>query len=480
MREGKSHRDVRRSGSGKVTRRDFLKGAVGAVLGGVSSTGRGAQPSDSRPNVLFIMTDQQRFPHMGAYGEVSVKTPAMDSIAAGALFTHAFCSTPQCSASRSSIMTGLYPHSTRVMGNMGAAGGDPLSPEMPSLGKTFRKANYRTAYFGKWHLGGDPRNHGFQVYDRCGRGVGEMVADESVSFLKDANEPFLLFSSFLNPHDIYGFARLKDRIRRSKARIKLPANFRDDLSKKPHPQLQYLQEDQGKAVKGLTEEGWIDYLNVYEYLVEKVDGNIGRILAALRRRGLERRTIIAFTSDHGDHTSGHGLPFKGPAMYEELMRIPLAISFPGRISPGKRVDELVVNVDLLPTLCDLAGLPTPKRIHGRSLIPLLEGKKVPWRDYVLGEYYSKQRWVNPIRMVRTKRWKYTRYRKWGEELYDLRNDPGELRNLTGSEAHAATKRELSRILDKWIEESADPFASLSPTDRAGQYLVNPVKNLLTG
>ena len=454
---------------GKLSRRDFVKGAAGVIVGGVSCSGRGALRTDSRPNVLFIMTDQQRFPYMGAYGAVSVKTPAMDRIAnGGTLFTRAFCSTPQCSASRSSIMTGLYPHSTRVMGNIGAAGGLPLSVEIPSLGSVFRKANYRTAYFGKWHLGGDPHDHGFEVFERCGRGVGEAVAEKSASFLKDASEPFLLFSSFLNPHDIYGFARLKNKIKRSKDRIKLPRNLRDDLSKKPHPQLQYRKEDQGRAAEGLTEKGWIDYLNVYEYLVEKVDGNIGRILSGLRQKGLEKRTIIVFTSDHGDHCGGHGLPFKGPAMYEELVRIPLAIAFPGRISPGKRVDELVMNVDLLPTLCELAGLPVPKRIHGRSLTPLLKGKKVAWRDYVITEYYSKQKWVNPIRMVRTKRWKYTRYRKWGEELYDLRNDPGELNNLAHSDADAAIKRKLSHILDEWVKKTADPFASLIPTDRAGR------------
>jgi len=454
---------------GPLSRRNFVKGAGGLIAAGVLSPRVFAGKAHTPPNVLFIMTDQQRFPYMGAYGAVSVKTPAMDSIAQrGVLFTHAFCSTPQCSASRSSIMTGLYPHSTGVMGNIGAAGGNRLGQEVPSLGQIFRKANYQTGYFGKWHLGGDPRDHGWQAYDGCGRGIGEYVAEKSAKFLDEVREPFLLFSSFVNPHDIYGFQKLSKTITRSKEGIKLLANLHDDLSKKPHPQLQYLQEDQGKAAKGLSEEGWIDYLNVYEYLVEKVDGNISKILAALRRKGLEERTIVVFTSDHGDHCGGHGLPFKGPAMYEELVRIPLAISFPGRILRGQRVEELVVNVDLLPTLCDLAGLPVPKNVHGGSLEPLLEGRRPLWRNYVIGEYYSKQKWVNPIRMVRTRRWKYTRYRKWGEELYDLRNHPGELNNLAGSRAHAETRQELSGILDKWIQKTDDPFESLFPTDRAGR------------
>lgn len=422
----------------------------------------------ARPNVLFVMTDQQRYPYLGICGQMSVKTPAMDRIAReGVLFTHAFCSTPQCSASRSSIMTGLYPHRTSVMGNIGAAGGNSLPTELPSIGRLFSQAGYRMGYFGKWHLGGDARNHGWKDYNECARGVGEPVAQRSVEFLKDVPEPFFLCASFVNPHDIYDFERLSKTIHRSSRGIQLPANLRDDLAKKPRPQLQYQLEDQGNVALGLTEKGWVEYLNVYEYLVEKVDSNIGRILAALRQRRLERETIVVFTSDHGDHGGGHGLPFKGPAMYEELVRIPLAISFPGTITAGRRIEELVVNVDLLPTLCDLVGIAAPERIHGKSLTPLLDGTRPAWRDFVIGEYYSKQKWVNPIRMVRTKKWKYTRYRKWGEELYDLRSDPVELKNQAMNETHAPEKHRLSAILDEWIRDTNDPFDSLVPTDRAG-------------
>jgi arylsulfatase A-like enzyme len=452
-----------------LSRREFLRGAAAMCAGTLLSRKAAAATPSPRPNVVFLLTDQQRFPYMGAYGQIPVRTPAMDGIARrGALFTHAFCSTPQCSASRSSIMTGLYPHSTGVFGNIGAAGGEPLNTDIPSLGKLFRASGYRTGYLGKWHLGGEPREHGFEVFHGCGRGVGEAVAERSSEFVRESTEPFLLFSSFVNPHDIYGFRTIAKTIERSKREIKLPANFRDDLSKKPSPQLQYLREDQGKAVAKLTDEGWIDYLNVYEYLVEKVDQNIGKILDALQRRGVEKSTIVVFSSDHGDHCGGHGLPFKGPAMYDELVRIPLAISYPGRIAPGLRLQNLTVNVDLLPTVCQLAGLPAPKGIHGRSLVPLLQGERIPWRDYVIGEYYSKQRWVNPIRMVRTTNWKYTRYRKWGEELYDLVNDPGELNNLAQGDAHTAVKQKLSDTLDRWMEDTRDPFSTLFPTDRSGQ------------
>jgi len=450
-----------------LNRREFLK-AAGGLIAAEFFPPVILPAKVARPNVVFVMTDQQRYPYLGVCGQVSVRTPAMDSIAReGVLFTQAFCSTPQCSASRSSIMTSLYPHAITVMGNIGAAGGNSLPEELPSLGHVFSEAGYRTAYFGKWHLGGDAHDYGWKVYDECGRGVGEPVAERSVEFLNEVAEPFFLFASFVNPHDIYGFERLSKTIRRSSRGIKLPANLRDDLSKKPWPQLQYLLEDQGKAALGFTEKDWVEYLNVYEHLVEKADSNIGRILAALRQRRLEREMIVVFTSDHGDHGGGHGLSFKGPAMYEELVRIPLAISFPGTIAAGRRVEELVVNVDLLPTLCDLVGLPAPEGIHGKSLAPLLEGKRPPWRDFVIGEYYSKQKWVNPIRMVRTKDLKYTRYRKWGEELYDLRSDPGELNSLAADEDHKAAKEKLSAVLDEWVRATNDAFESLVPTDRAG-------------
>ncbi len=459
----------RRKGGQSLNRRQFIKGAGSLLSASVWVPGVFAEKPAAPPNILFILTDQQRYPYVGAYGIASVETPSMDSIARrGVLFSHAFCATPQCSPSRSAIMTGLYPHATGVMGNIGAAGGNPLPAHIPALGRHFFEGGYRTGYFGKWHLGGDPHDHGWLVYDGCGRGIGDRVAEESVKFLDEVREPFLLFCSFLNPHDIYGFKRLSKKTTRGKDEIKLPANLHDDLSKKPRPQLQYLQEDQGRAAIGLTKEGWIDYLNVYEHLVEKVDGDIGKILAALRRAEVEERTVIVFTSDHGDHCGGHGLPFKGPAMYEELVRIPLVISFPGRISSGQQIDELVVNVDLFPTLCDLAGLRPPQDIHGRSLNPLLKGEKVPWHEYVIGQYYSKQSWVNPIRMVRTKRWKYTRYRKWGEELYDLRKDPGELENLARTAAYAEAEGKLRGILDQWIEKTGDPFDSLHPTNRAGR------------
>ena len=168
------------------------------------------------------------------------------------------------------------------------------------------------------------------------------------------------------------------------------------------------------------------------------------------------------------------MPFKGPAMYEELIRIPLIVSAPGRVEPAV-CDALVNQIDLLPTLCDLAGVPSPAGVDGRSLRPLLERKRGPAageRDHVVIEYFGKQRWRVPIRAIRTRSFKYVRYRRYGEELYDLRHDPHERVNLAGHPDHAAQREALADKLDRWLSRTRDPFATLSVTDRKGEIIAD--------
>ena len=171
--------------------------------------------------------------------------------------------------------------------------------------------------------------------------------------------------------------------------------------------------------------------------------------------------------------TNHRLIFKGPFMYEHMVRVPLIIRVPKRYggrAPRRVKDFDTVNVDLAPTMLDFAGL-EPIRCDGFSLKPILTGAEGQTRrDFVVGEYYSKQRWVNPIRMLRTSAYKYTRYIRHGEELYDLENDPNELVNLAGDPKHAAARKELAAKLDAWIAAHKDPFESLRSTDRRGEPL----------
>jgi choline-sulfatase len=343
-----------------------------------------------------------------------------------------------------------------------------LDRSLPTLGRIFTAVGYETAYFGKWHLGGTPGGYGFDSYVT---GMDDGALTRHVAgFLQKratagARRPLLLIVSWLNPHDIYGVLKSEPPGERELAATRLPANLADDLTRKPFPQRHYLEDDQGKPFAGAGREQWRRYRAHYNRLVEMVDREIGTVLDAFASSA--RPPITVFSSDHGDLGGAHGLPYKGPAMYDELVRVPLVISWPGRIRSA-RSDALVSLIDVLPTLCDLAGVPPPQGMDGLSLRPVLEQRAAGVRDVVFGEYYGKQAWRVPIRMARTARWKYVRYVSYGEELYDLAADPGELRNLAAEPHAAAERRRLARELDRWMKRTGDPFVGLTSTDRAGR------------
>jgi arylsulfatase A-like enzyme len=436
------------------------------------------QASRRRPDVILLLTDQQRADAFGAAGAADLRTPVMDRLAReGVVFTRAFTATPQCSPSRAALMTGRYPHRTGVMGNTvdGEGKGPPpagmsgrLDRSLPTLGRLFAAAGYETAYFGKWHLGGSPGDYGFQTHDS--KVHDPTLASRVVAYLwtraAPEKRPLFLIVSWLNPHDIYNVADAPPPGARAAA-VRLPSNIADDLRDKPFPQRHYLDEDQGKPFVGADRTLWRRYRAFYNELVETVDREIGTVLGAVAPGDVPPITV--FSTDHGDLGGAHGLPYKGPAMYEELVRIPLVISWPGRIRAA-RSDALVSLIDLLPTLCDLTGVPPPADVDGLSLRPVLTpspGSSPRVREMVFAEYHGKQSWRVPIRMVRSARWKYVRYLGYGEELYDLDADRGELRNLAGAASAAAERARLARELDEWMRRTVDPFPGLTTTDRSG-------------
>ena len=451
-----------------------------AVIFSAAAVGRDLtpQPDAARPHVVMLLTDQQRGDAFAAAGAGDVKTPAMDRLArAGVMFTRAFAATPQCSPSRAALLTGRHPHRTGVMGNTveGAAArpapvpagmSGALDPSIPTIGRLFAGAGYHTAYFGKWHLGGTPGDYGFETHDATID--DETLAGRVLAFLQKraTDRPLLLVVSWLNPHDVYGARSAPAPPPEVVASVAVPGNLADDLRTKPLPQRLFLQQDQGRPFVGADREVWRRYRAFYNSLVEKVDREIGVVLDAL-----PRNRVTIFSSDHGDLSGSHGLPFKGPAMYEELVRVPLAISWPEKIRSG-RSEALVSLIDVLPTLCDLTGVRAPEGVDGLSLRQVLEGRSQRVRDMVFGEYYGKQSWRVPIRMVRTSQWKYVRYLEYGEELYDLEADPGELRNLAGEPRAAAERARLARAMDEWIRRTADPFPQLTATDRSGNLVTN--------
>jgi arylsulfatase A-like enzyme len=464
-----------------VTQRAFLTLAIAACVTQVSAgLGTGLSPrafavqrDATPPDIVILLTDQQRADAFSAAGAADLRTPAMDRLARdGVRFTRAFAATPQCSPSRAALVTGRYPHRTGVMGNTGGPGqsagmSEALDRAVPTIAQVFAAAGYDTAYFGKWHLGGTPGDYGFATHEAT---IGDAaLGPRVVEFLQqraaaEPRRPLLLMVSWLNPHDIYGVLGAVPPGLRALSAARLPGNLVDDLSQKPFPQRHYLEADQGKPFVGADEAVWRRYRAFYNGLIEAVDREMGTVFEALARRRVSAITV--FSSDHGDLGGAHGLPFKGPAMYEELIGVPLVISWPDRISPAES-DALVSLIDLLPTLCALTGVAAPQGVDGLSLVPILERRASRVRDMVFGEYFGKQAWRVPIRMVRTERWKYVRYRSDGEELYDLDADPGELRNLARAPGGAAERERLGRELDDWMRRTADPFPGLTTTDRSG-------------
>jgi len=225
--------------------------------------------------------------------------------------------------------------------------------------------------------------------------------------------------------------------------------------------------DQGHIMTGRGEAKWQRYRELYREKTQLYDACLGRVLDALKAQGLRESTLTVVTSDHGDMDGQHRLIFKGPFMYEHMMRVPLLIRLPDEPQPARTCDFMTVNTDMATTLADFAGADMGKT-DGVSLRPLLTGEgEAPEREFVIGQYYAKQKWVNPIRMIRTRRWKYTTYLPEGEELYDLENDPHELSNLASDPTHAETKADLRRKLEDWMLANGDPFPTQSATDRAG-------------
>ncbi len=455
-----------------LSRRNALKEiGLGAVSLAACQGAEGGKAPAQRPNILLVFSDQQHWRAIGAEEE-TFKTPNLDALAGDAvMFGRSFCTTPQCSPSRSSLLTGLYPTKTTVMGNIGAAGGKVLRQK--TIGAMLQQAGYRTGYFGKWHLGNDAVGTAGWDGGYIPKINDPGTTEAAGKFLDDADaKPFALVLSYNNPHDIYHFARHKAAA--DAGAIELPKSWKaEDFDTKPAVQEQFMTDDQGKVIHSREEPLWRQYRDCYRAKTALYDSHVGKVLADLRKRGLLESTIVIVTSDHGDMDSHHRLIFKGPFMYDQMVRVPLMIRVPKAFGGGapRRIDDLdVVNVDIVPTILDFCGIPAIE-CDGVSLRPVLTGAAGQRRrEFVVGQYYSKQRWVNPIRMIRTARFKYNRFIRHGEELYDLTKDPDEIVNLADDPTYAKTKADLAAKLDAWIKRNDDPFYSFAPTTRKGKPL----------
>jgi arylsulfatase A-like enzyme len=358
------------------------------------------------------------------------------------------------------------PHETGVRVN-----GLPIAADVPTLGEIFREAGYDTVYGGKWHLpkvAGEVR--GFRAITRRGGPASEMdtpLADACAGFLTGKpRQPFLLVASFLNPHDICEWIR--DHADPGKYDSTgfppPPANMGVDPNEPEYLQFHRIAgyDLMSKAVgiaSAWKREDFRHYLHAYYRLVEDVDRQAGRVLEALRQTGLDRKTLVVLTSDHGEGLGAHRWVQKA-AFWEEVVRVPFIVSGPGVARRGIfDRSSLVSGLDLLPTLCDYAGVAPPAIVRGRSLRGALEGTGFG-RPYIvseLSEYGDKTR---QGRMVRTSRYKYVVFNGGvrPEQLFDLELDPGEISNMAGQSAAAPLLRRHRELLKEWIDLTRDDFS----------------------
>ncbi len=445
--------------------------------------------AEKRPNVLLIVTDQQRGDMLGCEGNRYLETPALDSLAAeGVRFRRAYCANPVCSPSRFSMMSGVMPGRIGMESNKQPT---PVPPEIlrHAMGTVFRQAGYETVFGGKQHLPAmrnpaRPRckDYGFRYLTADQRdGLAEACADY---LRREHDRPFLLVASFVNPHDICYMAinayceakRLPPRyspppeaLKVLDEALRLPAGVsREEFFQRlcpPLPKNFEIPRGEPTAVRksdwrpfrayaqeNWTEEQWRLHRWAYARLTERVDAQIGIVLDALREAGLANDTLVVFTSDHGEMDASHRLEHK-TMPYEEAIRVPLIVCRKGVTAPG-RIDErhlISAGLDLIPTLCDFAGIETPDALKGRSIKPLVEGTADgKWRTNLVVENERS-------RILLTDRYKYAVYDSGDrrELLFDLEADPGEMRNLARSAEYGDVLARHRALLRQWYEENGE-------------------------
>ena len=456
-----------------------------------------AAPDGSLPNVLLIVSDDQRPDTIRALGNTYIDTPNLDRVVqSGTSFTRAIVPIPHCTPSRAEILTGAS-----TFRNHSAPFGKALNPELTFWGDVMRQAGYRTWYSGKWMTEGHPKNRGYdetsglfssgggagrdrQTYPKSHngqdvtgytgwtfksaegkpeleKGVGltpitdRHIADGAIALInRRPSQPFFLHVNFTAPHDPLHIPPGYEK-RYDPAAMPLPPNFRPE-----HP------FDHGNA--GERDERMLPVpreplavkreIAAYYAVISHMDEQIGRILQALEATGQAGNTLVIFTSDHGLALGSHGLMGK-TNMYEHTVGVPLVMSGPG-IPRGQQLRAQTYLRDLYPTVCDMIGAPIPATVEGRSLMPVLRGQATEIYPEVYGYWHRVGR-DDPLpvqRMVRTDRWKliyYTNVKRY--QLFDLANDPHELKDLSADPQHAPVRGELEHKLDAWFNPRLERY-----------------------
>jgi len=449
---------------------------IGSILYqcGEKNDSKEAQKND--PNFLIVFTDDQRYDAAGFNGNEAIHTPNMDSLAqTGMIFDNAFITTSISSPSRAALLTGRYGSANGVV----QFGEVSLNKGETSFAQYLKEAGYQTGIVGKWHLKDVPASCGFDYaphyfsngpwYNRTVIENGEQKtakgfiesynARKAINFIDSASKndsPFLLFLNTQIPHLDHNFnwdvreATLEKFYQN--VNITLPKNWKDDLSDKP-PYLKNSRSRQRAISYGYkSRDTLVNRIKRYYASITEMDAALGKVFDYLKKQGISDNTYVIFMGDNGWFLGSHMFTSKVLA-YEESIHVPFFINGPG-IKQGRN-NELVLNIDVLPTLLDITGQDIPEKVHGKSLLPLLKDKSTPvWRDKFLYEAPISQLGSWPLWAIRTKKWKYIETHHINnrdsiafEELYNLHSDPYEMENLADEEKHLELRNRFSRQID---------------------------------
>ncbi len=431
-------------------------------------------------NIIFILSDDHRYDAMGFMKTIDfLETPNMDKLALqGAHLKNACVSTALCSPSRASILTGMYAHKHGVVDNMSAVPSDLVFfPEY------LQKLGYETAFIGKWHMGevqGDdnPRKGFNKWISFKGQGeyfnpelnidgkrikkegyITDILTDYAIEWMnKKRDKPFFLYISHKAVHALFEPAP-GDKGKFENVEIRYPASMADTKENyEGKPQWVKEQRNSWHGVDYMY-YGEFDYNSFYKRYCEtllSLDRNIGRVIDKTEKLGIDKNTVIFYMGDNGFVFGEHGLIDKRH-MYEESIRVPLLAYCPGTINPGTVINEQVQNIDIAPTILEIASFKKPRQMDGVSFYPLLLNKKIDWRKEIFYEYYWERAFPQtPTTFgVRTNKYKYIYYHGiWDKnELYDLEKDPHEMNNLIDKPEFSTVANEMNKKMFDWLDNS---------------------------
>lgn len=484
----------------------------GSLFSGCDRQASNQQEIATLPNIIFFLTDDHRFDAMGFMGHPFLETPNMDRMAnEGIHFNRAIVTTSLCSPSRASILSGMYAHNHGVVDNY-----NPVDPGLKFFPEYLQEAGYNTAFVGKWHMGGesdDPRfgfDHwlsfkGQGTYWADGHGTSREVpqtsmdgyningkrvpqkgyitdelTDYALDWLKNTSKekPFMLYLSHKAVHSDFVAAdrhigRYQDK------QLNNPESMENQREKPMWLTNQRNSRHGADFAYNLPDFDLSTYYQRYCETLLAVDENLGRIMQWVEEGGQLENTMIVYMGDNGFQFGEHGLIDKRTA-YDASVKVPLLVWWPGKVKKSRTINEMVANIDIAPTLLDIAGISIPENMDGRSFKSLLEEKEINWRKELLYEYYWERNYpyTPTTHALLTSRYKFIRYHGiWDlDEFYDLQSDPNETKNLINDEQHQEIISNHRISLFKLLEENHGNSMPLLPDKGSVFSLRNPEKS----